>query len=79
MKFDNKVFTTLALVSQIGLSMVVPIVLCTYVGTWLEGKFSFPFTIVFIVLGILAGGRNVYALLQNSIKKESEGKENEEK
>lgn len=78
MKFDKSVFATLALVSQLGHSMIVPIVLCTYAGVWLENKFSFPFTIIFIVLGILAGGRNVYVLLKNAMKKEPEGETDEE-
>lgn len=78
MKFDKSVFATLALVSQLGLSMIVPIVLCTYAGVWLENKFSFPFTIILIVLGILAGGRNVYVLLKGAIKKEPEGEADEE-
>lgn len=78
MKYNKSVFQTLTLISQLGLSMIVPILLCTYAGVWLEEKFSFPFTIIFIVLGILAGGRNVYALLKDSIKKESEGEEDEE-
>lgn len=78
MKFDKSVFATLALVSQLGLSMIVPIVLCTYAGVWLENKFSFPFTIILIVLGILAGGRNVYVLLKNAMKKEPEGETDEE-
>lgn len=78
MKSNKNVYTTFALVSQLGISMIVPILLCTYAGVWLEEKFSFPFTILFIVLGILAGGRNVYALLKNSIKKESEEEDDEE-
>ena len=72
MKMDKGVFETLALISQLGLSMVVPILLCTYLGVWLENKTSFPFTIIFIVLGILAGVRNVYALLKKYLGKKSE-------
>lgn len=78
MKVDKSVFQTLALISQLGLSMVVPIVLCTYVGSWLEKKVSFPFTIIFIILGVLAGVRNVYALLKETVLKKPED-ENEEK
>lgn len=77
MKYKKSVYTTFALISQLGISMIVPILLCTYVGVWLEEKFSFPFTIIFIVLGILAGGRNVYALVTNANKK-SEDEDYEE-
>lgn len=64
----------LVLISQLGFSMIVPILLCTYAGVWLEEKFSFPFTIILIVLGILAGARNSYALIKklNQTEKEAE-------
>ena len=77
MKLDKDVVATLALISQLGLSMIVPILLCTYLGVWLEKKIDFPFTIIFIVLGILAGVRNAYALLKAYLKKKGE-KEDEE-
>ena len=66
------------LISQLGISIVVPILLCTYFGVWLEKKCTFPFTVIFIVLGILAGGRNAYVLLKDSIKKEAEDEDEEE-
>lgn len=78
MKFDKSVYTTFALVSQLGLSMIVPILLCTYAGAWLEKKVDFPFTISFIILGILAGARNVYALLKESLKEKPEEEDEEE-
>lgn len=78
MKYKKSVYTTFALISQLGISMVVPILLCTYVGAWLEGKFTFPFTIIFIVLGILAGGRNVFVLVQRANQKAEEESDEEE-
>ncbi len=78
MKYKKSVYTTLALISQIGISMIVPILLCTYVGAWLEEKYAFPFTIIFIVLGILAGGRNVFVLMRQAIQKAQEESDEEE-
>lgn len=78
MKFDKSVYTTFAKVSQLGISMIVPILLCTYAGSWLEKKTEIPFTVIFIVLGILAGARNVYAILKDSIQKKSEEEDEEE-
>ena len=77
MKYKKSVYTTLALISQLGISMIVPILLCTYVGVWLEEKYDFPFTIIFIVLGILAGGRNVFALVRQ-VKQQAEEESDEE-
>lgn len=78
MKNKNTVFQTFSLISQLGISMIAPVILCTLAGVYLEDKFSIPFTIPFIVSGILAGGRNVYALLRHASKKIAENKEEEE-
>lgn len=64
MNYKKSVYTTLAMISQVGISMVVPILLCTYAGVWLEGKFDFPFTVIMIVVGVLAGVRNVIAIVK---------------
>lgn len=77
MKYKKSVYTTFAMISQVGISMVVPILLCTYAGVWLEEKFDFPFTIIMIVLGVLAGVRNVIAMVYK-MKKATEEDEHEE-
>lgn len=64
MNYKKSVYTTLAMISQVGISMVVPILLCTYAGVWLEEKFEFPFTVIMIVVGVLAGVRNVVAMVK---------------
>ncbi len=64
MKYKKSVYTTFAMISQVGISMVVPILLCTYAGVWLEKKFSFPFTVIMIVVGVLAGVRNVVVMVK---------------
>lgn len=77
MKFDKSVYTTLSMISQVGISMVVPIVLCIYVGVWLEERFNFPFTVIMILVGVLAGVRSVVAVV-GRIKQLSEVDEDEE-
>lgn len=64
MNYKKSVYTTFAMISQVGISMVVPILLCTYGGVWLEGKLDFPFTVIMIIVGVLAGVRNVIALVK---------------
>lgn len=77
MKYKKSVYTTFAMVSQVGISMVVPILLCTYAGVWLEEKFQFPFTVIMIILGVLAGIRNVVAMVYK-MKQITEADEDEE-
>lgn len=66
MKHKKSVIATLSLISQLGISMIVPVFLCIFIGIKLEEKIDFPFTILFIILGILAGIRNVYALIKHA-------------
>ena len=62
MNYKRSVYRTLTLVSQLGLSIVVPVLLCTFLGTWLEDKTGLPLFIPLIILGVLAGLRNAYIL-----------------
>lgn len=66
MKHKKSVVATLSLISQLGISMIVPVFLCIFVGIKLEEKFDIALTIPFIILGILAGIRNVYALVKQA-------------
>ena len=64
MNYKKSVYTTFSMISQVGISMIVPILLCTYAGVWLEEKFDFPWTVIMIVVGVLAGVRNVIAMVK---------------
>lgn len=71
MKIDKNIFKSLALISQIGISMLVPIFLCTFVGTKLDAwLLTNYFTIVFLFLGICAAFRNVFHLTKSFYTKE---------
>lgn len=69
MKIDKNIFRSLALINQIGISMLVPIFLSIYIGNKLDQWFSTSYlTIVFLFLGILAAFRNVYHLTKSFYK-----------
>ena len=78
MKNKNKVFQTLSLISQLGISMIAPILLSTVLGVWIEEKTGLSITIRVIVIGVLAGGRNVYALVRHASKANANEDENYE-
>ena len=52
--------------------------LCTFIGVKLDEKFGTPFTIPLIILGILAGARNVYVLVQKTKETIEAEKDDEE-
>ena len=66
MKYKGSVFRTFALISQLGISILAPILLCTFLGSWLEKKISFPVFIPLVIIGVLAGVRNAYILVRHA-------------
>ena len=76
MKYKRSVHRTFALITQVGISMLVPILLCTWLGSYLEEKFSWPVFIALVILGVLAGGRNVYYLVRH-VNEDSEDEEDD--
>ena len=60
----------LALVTQIGVSMIVPIFLCLVLGSFLDKIFHTGniLMIVFIILGVCAGFRSVYIMTKDFYK-----------
>lgn len=68
MKKKKSVIQTFSLISQLGISVIAPVLLCTIAGVYLEEQFSFPFTIPFIILGVFTGVRNGYVLVKHTSK-----------
>ena len=75
MKDNRSVGKSLTMISQVSISMLVPIFLCCMLGMFLEDKFGWPAFIPLFILGALARMRNVYVLL-SSIYKEDDKKKN---
>lgn len=65
---NRQIFRTLALITQLGISMLVPVFLCVWFGTFLKKRFSFDIVLLLLILGILAGCRNCYRLLSDVVK-----------
>ena len=55
MKFEKEVMQNLAMVTQLGISMLAPIILCVFAGHWLDEHFGFHSVIVLLLFGIAAG------------------------
>lgn len=67
MKFEKEVMQNLAMVTQLGISMLAPIILCVFAGHWLDEHFGFHSVIVLLLFGIAAGGRHQLATSRNHI------------
>ena len=62
----------MAYLSSIGIAMVLAIFGCLYLGIWLDQKIGTKpyFTLFFLLIGIIAGFRNIYVLIKKYIKDE---------
>lgn len=67
MKYKKEVYRSLALVSQLGISVMVPVFLCLFAGHMIDKYFDVSTILIFLVLGMLAGGRNAYILARGVI------------
>ncbi|MBQ6555483.1 MAG: AtpZ/AtpI family protein [Firmicutes bacterium] len=64
----------LGLITQVGISMLVPILLCLCVGAFLDRLFgtSPVLMFIFIVLGVAAGFRSVYMLVAQDVNQKDD-------
>lgn len=70
---DRKVLRSFAMISQIGISMMVPIFLCGVIGRWLTRLTHQELWFVFLlVVGIGAAFRNVYIVTRSFYAKDLE-------
>ncbi|MBU0575615.1 MAG: AtpZ/AtpI family protein [Proteobacteria bacterium] len=60
----------MAYASSIGISMALAIFGCFFLGTWLDRKLGTEhyFTLLFLLIGIAAGFRNIYVLMKRYFK-----------
>ena len=68
------IMRALAMLTQVGISMVVPIFLCVWAGKALDRAFDTGvlFLLVFIVLGVGAAFRTLYMMTVFKYKKKAE-------
>jgi Putative F0F1-ATPase subunit (ATPase_gene1). len=71
-KIDRKSLMQMGYASSIGIAMVLAIFGSLYFGNWLDKKFgTVPyFTILFLVIGVIAGFKNIYNMIQRNFKDE---------
>lgn len=69
--YDKSVYRAFVLVSQIGISLLVPICLMTLLGWYLDRKLDTVFiTVVLFIIGVVAGGQNAYKLVMQTMRED---------
>jgi ATP synthase protein I len=69
-KETKKVAIQIAHLSSIGIAMAIALFGCFYLGRWLDGLLGTePYlTFVFLLIGIAAGFRNMFLLIQRYVR-----------
>jgi F0F1-type ATP synthase assembly protein I len=60
----------IALITELGIIFILPILLFTFIGAKITAHFSYPpgLILVFIFLGLVAGFYNIYRTLKKLLK-----------
>lgn len=73
MKYKKNVWQALAMVTQFGINMIVPILMCTMFGVYIGKKYDMLFIVApLFVIGALAGFRNIYVMAKKIFEQESD-------
>ncbi len=73
MKYRKNVYHALAMITQFGINMLVPIFLCSFIGIYLDKKLGTSFCMILLFfVGALAGFRNVFVFAKKIYSMKSE-------
>lgn len=78
MKNQRQIARSLAMVTQLGVSVLAPVILCAFFGEWLNRRFGWSAAAaVLVVLGVMAGARNAWLMLKQVNEANTGRKKNE--
>lgn len=66
MRHQKSVFRSLAMVTQLGLSVMTPVFLCVFAGYYIDTHYGTRLILPLLVLGVLSGGRCGYVMAKNT-------------
>ena len=73
MKYKKIVYQSIAMITQFGINMIVPIFMCTLLGVYIGKKFDMMIIVIpLFIIGALAGFRNVYIMAKKIFEQESD-------
>lgn len=78
-KYNRSVYRSLAVITQFGINMLVPIFLCSFLGMYLDKKLGTSYIMILLFfVGALAGFRNIYIVAKRIYSdKDSDGQKHD--
>lgn len=73
--YDRSVYRSLALISQFGINMLVPILLCMLAGSFLDDRLGTSYwAILLFFIGALAGFTNIFKMAKRIMRDQNSEK-----
>ena len=69
----------LVLITQFGLNVVTPVLICVLLGSWIDKKTGLHTVLIFLILGVLSGGLSAYKMAKHIVDREKEDEDREKK
>ena len=69
MREHNQIFKMIALISQIGITMLSSVFICGLIGYLIDDRFGTHLFLPLLILGVAGGYRAVYSFIKQFIKK----------
>ena len=76
--YKSSVYKTLSLITQIGISIMVPIFLMLIIAIIIKNNYNINLILWFIIIGVVVGIRNTIVLIKNFINDNSISDKKEE-
>ena len=70
MRYKKSVFRSLAMVTQLGISVLAPIFLCIFIGYQVDSRYGMKILVPLLILGVLAGGKSAWHLAMKTLEQE---------
>ena len=71
MKYKKSAYRSLTMVTQLGFCVLTPVFLGIFAGSYLDSRYGTHLTLVFLILGVLGGGRGAYAMAKRLIDQDA--------
>lgn len=79
MRYKKSVFRSLAMVTQLGLCVLTPVLLAVAAGSSIDSRFGTKTMLPLLVLGVLGGGRGAYLMAKRLIEQDAREEEAEQR
>ena len=77
MGYKKSVFQSLAMVTQLGLCVMTPILFAVFAGNYIDSRYGTKTLVFLLILGTLGGGRGAYMMAKRLIDQEAKEAERE--